>query len=291
MFFSRPKMAIATVCTPNFLPGTLVTLHSFLRHNPWFDGEILIIHEQLPEEMQALLVGLGKTRFLAVRPDLLARVRDLIPDYQDFDRRKAQFYSLELAGCTDYSRLLFLDSDLLITGSIQELFDRDEPLLCCGTVRHYRPPVPANPEDPFAVEQFNAGVLRFDRSLLGEKVYQALIDRISGTFFAPYIAYAAGHGIPRVGTDQIILNDHFAGQATFMPARFNYRVGIAREIAEREDCRLEDALIIHYTGAKKPWMADKVVAQLARKRHDLRIFTMWTEAYLAMIRDLGGTEG
>jgi lipopolysaccharide biosynthesis glycosyltransferase len=284
MFFNRKKLAIATVCTPSFLPGTLVTLHSFLRHNPWFKGDILIIHHQLPTEFQALLGRLGSVRFLPVSSALMERVQALIPDYQDFERRKAQFFSLEVMGCTDYEELLFLDSDLLITGSLQELFDRPEPLLCCGTVRPYRPPQGHDERDPFAVERFNAGVLRFRSGLLGERTRKSLLEQVSPTFFGPFIRYAEEQGIPRVGTDQIILNAHFAEQATFLPARFNYRAGIAREIAERDHCHLEDALVIHYTGAKKPWMADKVVVQMARKQHDLRLFTMWTQAWLDMIR-------
>lgn len=280
MFSKKKKWAVATVCTPNFLPGTLVTLHSFLRHNPWFDGELLLIHDRLAPELQALLRRLRDIRFLQVRQDLLDRVQNLIPDYQDFERRKAQFYSLELAGCTDYEELLFLDSDLLITGSLRELFNRPEALLCCGSVRHYRPFQGQHSHDPFAVERFNAGVLRFRGAILGEPVRKALLERVSPAYFAPFIRFAAEQGLPRVGTDQIILNEHFAAQATFLSARFNYRAGIAQEIAERDQVRLEDALVIHYTGAKKPWMSDKVVAQLARQHHDLRLFTLWTQAWL-----------
>lgn len=284
MKFFKPKtMALATVTTPGFMPGTMVMLHSFLNNNPWFKGDILIIHDQLPEVHQSLLRRLYPVRFVQTGGDLLQRVQTLIPDYADFERRKAQFYSLEAFRFREYNQLIFMDSDMLVLGSLEELTLRPEPMLACGTVKYYRPG--DDDGDPFQVEQFNAGMMRIDGKLLGTGVRQALLDNISSRFFAPFIDWAATHELPRVGTDQIILNTHFGHQVTYVPATFNYRVGIAAEIAERDGCRLEDARIIHYTGGKKPWMADKVLQHLFKQSRDLTIFRLWTQAWADLLRD------
>lgn len=280
MFFQKKKWALATVCTPNFLPGCLVMLDSFRRHNPWFDGDILIWHDQLPATQQAVLATLGQVQFRQVSAPLLERIQALLPDYADFERRKAQFYSLDMLRCTEYRQLLFLDSDILITDSLAPLMEREEALLCCGTVRYYRP---ASHEDgdPFAVERFNAGMMRIQHSLTGERTWQALLDMVSPAFFAPFLAWAERHQLPRVGTDQIILNTYFAGQATFVSGRYNFRMGIAREIAERDQCGLAQAAVIHYTGGKKPWMPEKVLTQLQRGGHDPQIYFKWMDAWRA----------
>ena len=37
---------LATVTTARFLPGTLVTLGSFLKAHPGFDGGVAVIHDE-----------------------------------------------------------------------------------------------------------------------------------------------------------------------------------------------------------------------------------------------------
>lgn len=277
-------MALATVTTPGFMPGTMVMLHSFLRTNPWFKGDILIIHDNLPESHQNLLHRIHSVRFVQTGKDLLQRVQALIPDYNDFERRKAQFYSLEAFRFQEYEQLIFLDSDMLIMGSLEELTRRKEPLLACGTVKYYRPG--GKSDDPFQVEQFNAGMLRIRRDLLGKAVRKSLLEKISPSFFAPFLAWASAHELPRVGTDQIIMNAEFGHLVTFVPSHFNFRNGISGEIHEKDGCCLEDARIIHFTGAKKPWMAEKVLAQLHRQSRDLTIFRLWSQAWVDLLHEL-----
>ena len=43
------KVWPATVTSPEFLLGTRVMLDSFLAENPWFEGEIVVIHDRLDE--------------------------------------------------------------------------------------------------------------------------------------------------------------------------------------------------------------------------------------------------
>ena len=41
-------VCLATATTPSYLPGTLVTVDSFLRQHPGFDGDVAVIHDELP---------------------------------------------------------------------------------------------------------------------------------------------------------------------------------------------------------------------------------------------------
>lgn len=61
----RPRggVCVATVTTASFLPGTLVTLGSFLRQHPDFAGDLVVIHDELPDSERACLAALPKLRF------------------------------------------------------------------------------------------------------------------------------------------------------------------------------------------------------------------------------------
>lgn len=34
------QQAVVTICTPNFVPGTLLMVYTFRKYNPWWQGEI-----------------------------------------------------------------------------------------------------------------------------------------------------------------------------------------------------------------------------------------------------------
>lgn len=280
----RKPLAVATVTTSSFIPGTLVLLHSFLNSNPWFKGDILIFHDQLPDTFKELLQRLHPIRFFQIKKDLLQRIHTLIPEYSDFERRKAQFYSLDVFEITEYDKLLFLDSDMLIRGSLQEICERKEPFLACGTVGYYKPD--NNKNNPFQVEKFNAGFMCIHRTMLGKSVRNELLNRVSIEFFTPFFQWAENHQLPRVGTDQIILNTQFGDHATIVSAEYNYRTGIAHEILMHDNCRMENAKIIHFTGGKKPWMPVKLLEHLFRQSNGLPIFSLWTETWLTLLQSL-----
>ena len=57
------KLCLATVTTEAFVPGTLVMLHSFLKVNPWFEGDLVIIHDGLePTAHQSLVACFERLR-------------------------------------------------------------------------------------------------------------------------------------------------------------------------------------------------------------------------------------
>jgi len=226
---NRQRTALVTVSNPAFLAGTMVMLHSFRQHNPWFDGDYIVIHDDLQENHREYLAALGGIRFHEVGPEITQRVDGLLPVYPDYARRKAQFYSLEMLRLEGYDQLLFMDSDTLFLGSVETLFQLEGELLCCGTVRHYRPSGTGD-SDPFSVERFNAGMMRIDGSLLGKAQFMACLEKISIPFFRPFHEFAARQGIPRVGSDQIILNTLWKDRVTFVSAAYNYRPGIEDEI-------------------------------------------------------------
>lgn len=280
------KIALATVTTPNFLPGTLVMLHSFLTHNPWFNNNIYIIHDEIKGPQKKLISAIYPVQYLNVSSDINEKVKNIIPDYTDFERRKAQFYSLELFEIENEESILFLDSDMLIRSNISEIQEWCSPFYACGTVNKYKKDYLNPIINPFDIESFNAGFMLFDSSIRTKSIKQALIGMISKRFFNAFITYAKNNNIPRVGSDQIILNTFFKDKTTYISGKYNYRIGISNEIELKDNIKYNNASILHYTGSKKPWMMDKIIHHLSTHNQNSNIFIEWQNAWLETLKYL-----
>ena len=132
------RYALVTVTDSSFLAGTEVMLHSFLEHDPWFDGDFVVIHDELSGDARRRLEALYPTTFLAVNDELKGRVADLYDAIPTLAGVTARFHKLELFRLRGYDRIVFLDSDLFAVGSIREIFERPEGFLCCPDSCLYR---------------------------------------------------------------------------------------------------------------------------------------------------------
>ena len=122
---------LATITSKDFGIATEVLLYSFLKYNPWFDGDVIVIGDDLPNALEERLAHQRPVIFQ--RPDPRLRqaaegLGDLLPDQQDVYKR---FYSFEVFRLSGYRRVLYLDSDICCTGDIAPLFAATEPLLAC----------------------------------------------------------------------------------------------------------------------------------------------------------------
>ena len=127
------KTCFVTAATERFVPGTLVTLASFLKHHPAFDGDLVVVHHALPEaHRRHLAQACPGLRFESVSPALRDRLAALGAARPDFAPRLAQLYSLEAFRLRGYRKVLFYDSDVLFQAPVDDLFDSPAALLCCG---------------------------------------------------------------------------------------------------------------------------------------------------------------
>jgi alpha-N-acetylglucosamine transferase len=290
MWFSRSgKQALVTVTTPGFLSGTLVMLHSFAKHNPWFEGDRVVIHDDtLSQQDMDLLARLFGTLFIRVDPRLMERTQALCQDFPDYKRRMGQFYSLEAFRLSSYRQILFMDSDTLFRGSVESLFLMGKPLLVCRKSGKFRHPEPVNPDRPFSLEQFNAGMMLMDKSLLGEEIYETMLQKVSPAFFYGFLnKNADGQWVipARFGTDQLIFNAVLQDKAHYVSMRYNYRFGVADEILKQENIAYEDAILIHFTGRKKPWLEAEAIRRVLAHPDEAKGFSEWTHSYLELLED------
>ncbi|MFT7553576.1 MAG: hypothetical protein ACI9BV_003913, partial [Rhodothermales bacterium] len=90
---------------------------SFRRHNPWFEGPVIVIFRGPPP-----LLNTTNLTFRPASQQLTTRLDAVTGALPAISGRSARFLSLETLAITGFDRLLFADSDLVIQGSVIEAF-------------------------------------------------------------------------------------------------------------------------------------------------------------------------
>lgn len=272
--------ALVTVTDDEFCIGTEVLLHSFLKYNPWFDGEILVLTTSLSEGAKRRLLDLAPVRFPAVDPRIEAASRSLerrIPELRDV---RVRFLSLETFRLPGYRKVVFLDSDIFCIGDVSELFERSEPLLASYDGYSYEErldPVlskaglptigkPVRYGERFE-SSFSSGVMAVTDELLAEGTYRGLLGAMAG--------YDPGDQL--VFTDQMILNLYFKDRFTPISGKYNYRVLLESYIRYLDGISSLDARLIHFSGAVKPWNNYAPADLFELSPQYVRFIDMWRE--------------
>ena len=283
------RYAVVTICTPNFIPGTIVMMHSFLQYNPWFQGDFIVLTDQVSEEMRESLSSFANVKYRIVGEELLARSRTVAAADETGKIFESHFYSLELFNIYGYDKLFYVDSDMLILGSFLPLFDMEAEMICVGDGVYYkgelRDGASYNKRNPKLWEQkskfwgdnFNAGLILFDGKMANEKHYQELTEMVKIEGYSSQAMRLQ---------DQMIQNIYFRGRYTLVSAKYNYRMGIGTEIKEKDGVDLADAVVIHYTARRKPWLHHEALNRMRKDPTYLQPFLRWQEHWLAYMQQL-----
>ena len=277
------ETCLVTAATERFVPGAVVTLGTFLKHHPRFDGDIVVVHDGLEASaIRHLLDVCPQLRLEAVAPELRRRLRALTAARPDFAARLGQFYSLEAFRLTGYRKVLYYDSDVLFQAPVDDLFDATAALVCCGDNVHlrgwhrdratYAPHPPPAPAD--ALERtFGAGFLLIDRQVIDDGAYDALLA---------WVTPETWRDTSTTHTDQLVLNRCFGGRQTLVSRAYDFVVSQAADIQAREGVDAASAKVLHFAGPVKPWMP---TAMLRWTSGDPRFkpalaFRAWWSAYI-----------
>ena len=291
----RNSDCLLTATTDGFLPGTLVMLHSFLKHHPNFDGDIVVIEDRLSDASREILAAsFRQLRFEPVSSAMRERVARLCALRPELSARKASFHFLEAFRLGGYRKLLYCDGDLLFRASIGELLGSTEALLCCAdrfSLRgQHRDAVTYLPVDagaggnsaaagPTLAETFNCGFLVIDERLRRKAVYADLLRMLSPETW---------RGVKAVSTDQLVLNRYFAGRQTLVSSTYNYLVPCAADIRAGQGIDLEGAKVLHFKLPIKPW-SPRAMLHWARPNPAYAVapgFKLWYDAYVQCLADM-----
>ena len=284
---TQKKMAVVTVTTEAFVPGTLVMFYSFLKQHARFNGDFVIIHDNLDTAFKNYLRPLGKVCFLQVSDELNTQLTELLSNSPHLTQKRAHFYAIETFRLTNYDKILFCDSDLLFRQSINDLLRMKQPLVACGdgpTCRKnyrnfdsFQPVVCANSNAQEILKNtFNSGMLLLNDGMLSSEHYQALLVMLKEIWQQPHRTKLS---------DQFLLNRYFSGRQYLVPSTYNYLLRHRKAIEQHQGLHFSDAKVVHFNH-QKPWV-DQQLMQLAFDDIVLlAIFKEWQETYLECLQYL-----
>lgn len=111
--------ALVTYFNDAYWPGFQVMLKSFLKYNPWFCNRLVIYDWGISDE--------NKEKAEKIYPKIIwkyvcSTVYNLDPPFMEKAPKAINFQKLELFELRHYKKIIVLDSDLVITDDISELF-------------------------------------------------------------------------------------------------------------------------------------------------------------------------
>ncbi len=291
----QTKLAIATVTSQDFVPGTLVLIHSFLKHNPWFDGDIVIICDSLEADQKQLFQIFPKVIFKKPGDDLLLRIGHLCRNLPKLLPKRKRFYSIEAFNLEGYDKLLFFDSDMLVTSDLSEVFEQQTVLMACSdnpydkqdkirdklTFKRLPPDeIAGNPQ--ILAKTFNAGFMVVDKIFLNKESYESLKQLISTEVFSKIRTH---------NTDQVVLNLHFDNKVTFLPAGYNLILSQSPELIETKKLSPYEIKVLHFTGKYKPWETSPKLDELMLDPYFAKFINDWHAEYQEVMSKLNDRFG
>lgn len=272
------KKAVITVTDNNFIKGTLVLIYSFLQKNTWFNGDIIILSNDLTDNHKQQLTVFPNIIFRNIGEELLKRIKILcfyLPAYQATQRR---FYSLEAFNLINYDKLLFLDSDILCCGDVKPIVHLQEfPLVASPDHQYYLgkkkdritflPITKEESSDSTSLEVFNSGMMVINPAKLSDDTYKELLKLLNPVVYKNNQTF---------NTDQYLLNLYFEQNVEFTDYRYNYLLHAKDAINVKENPNLDEVVFIHFSNMKKPWLREE-----KEKDKYVRLWKKHYQQYLA----------
>lgn len=130
------KYALVFLCDDGYMKYGYTMVSSFLKHNPWFDGDIVVLCDD--EICKFSDRNLEKLKNLNRNINIYRHFADY-NKYEYFVKRFYEklylkhyckaFYKYECFNLRGYDRVVFYDADIMVVGDVKELFFNDKDLI------------------------------------------------------------------------------------------------------------------------------------------------------------------
>ena len=228
----------------NYWMQTFIAIYSLIANNAKSDLEIYILCERVDEKFKFAIEKLKLTNenILVEFPILEAEIEKISSFTLKEHLTRGTYYRFFIQEFlpSDIEKIIYLDGDIIVNGSLAELYNVD-------LTHHLLAAVPqieeGNPERlglPSGSKYFNAGVL-----VINLKKWRA--EDISTRL----ITYSEENQNTIQWPSQDPLNAVASGQWIELPKKFNYYHGFAK--SRNGQYKHVKPLIVHYSGSIKPW--------------------------------------
>ncbi|GAA1991120.1 hypothetical protein GCM10009718_31070 [Isoptericola halotolerans] len=249
------RRAYVSFVDDNYFVGFVALLKSLHLTEPGTTADLVVLHDGLdPTNVARLRVLRPDVRFVRIDPAPYERYRK--GDDANYLYTKA-YYILDAFRLRDYDRVVTLDTDMIVTGPIEELFDH--PAAFAAVPQLF---------DSDDGRKLNSGLLVFGREHMSDE-FVARLDEIGES---------GRYELER--HDQGVLTAALDGDYTPLDRIFNW----VKRATRPGGAPPADARIIHYTGRFKPWTGgEQGYAQLESVWHryavsDAAFFCRFVEA-------------
>lgn len=286
MFSDKNNFCISTITDDQFIYGTSVLLHSFQKNNKWFNGDIIIFYDELSTDSIKLLKIFENIRLVKISKKLRSCLNNLVTKYPQYKNSFKRFYSTEIFRLSDYEKILFLDSDMIVLKDVSEILLFNSDFLACsdaceyfGEVRDRASFLKIKVEDPDKencfLKSFNSGLLLIPNKYLNKKVYNDLINLTIHTKW---------ENLKMPHTDQYIYNHYFENDVNYLPSEYNVIVPKAEKILKSSGIKMDDIKILHFVG-HKPWNLRSNFISIQNKLTQLKYIQLWYKEYFDFLKN------
>lgn len=236
-------MHVVTASDKNYVPGVLVLISSAARHNPDARFTVLAVDWCAADlEMLAVLAAHLNTKITAI-PLSSGTFSSLDPGRKH--HTSAMYARLLIPELLpDHDKVIYMDSDMVVTGSLEPAWTIDLGAYHAAAVRcpHPHPKTLQSlglPRDAYV----NSGFLVMNlRSWRDEGIA------------ATCLAALAENPERFPSQDEAAINYFCAGRIYFLPCIYN--IYATEFIHENQLCKPEDIRVLHFIMGKKPWVRD-----------------------------------
>jgi lipopolysaccharide biosynthesis glycosyltransferase len=272
----QQKLCLATVSNKEYWPGTCVMIKSFLKHNRWFNGDIIIITCDKEFFKRKIDKAKIKARLIAPSERLLNQIKKTRSEIHEL--KIDELFKIELFGLTGYDTIIYYDSDILHISEIDTEATLNKDLLATLDPWHFR----GFKRDKDTLTKIkssgvfkntynnyvNSGFLLIGKKFINIEVYSKLIEAVNPALYKP---------IDDILADEPVFNKVFEDLFEIAPIAANCPVHlIAEGIVDSEIGAL------HFTGKNKPWKIKTWIVLPFRKFIYFRFLMKWLFAYLRL---------
>ncbi len=244
------KYNVVFVTDERYVQHVAVAMVSLLENNKDINIHLHYIIDSVSEKNQRKLNDIASSygrslTFYAVDPTLFESAKT------SFHFNKAVYFRLVMAEVLPFKRALYLDADIIVTGSIQYIFDLDLEQYLLAAVANPGFDRHADLGMQHQSKYFNAGVLyvnleQWRKLSIMKNCLQFMHDNFSKIQLA----------------DQDVLNAVVDGGWFELPPKYNLQaVVFESDFSKNYPCyapadlssALRNPAIIHYSGTSKPW--------------------------------------
>ena len=281
---NRKRYALVTILNDKFVLPAKVMLYSFFCNNPWFDGDVVVMSSDddlmyLSEASKRELSSMSPAiKFVTIKNSEYTKAyehfQDIIPI-----TLKCTLYKLSIFGLSQYEKIVYVDSDMLILKSLRDLFESNIHLGAAPDI-----PLSENQDETYLKyenifirnkEYFNTGIIVIDKKFLSTRMKGNIIS------FAEKFPIGDKRGsYGGIYPDQDIINKFVERYCDISILPIKYNMPQRRFINGNRD--VKDECVIHYLGGEKPWLNKD-----ERYQYIYSVWYNWRDNYLKSLREGG----